>query len=231
MANFSEFLDALIAQSKNKALEKNDIFFLAKCYDSLDQHEKAADLYKLYPAPKFLNDKKAKWTDEEEKELQAYWYTQVQQARQLRLTKKLSEAKKILDALQENKNARQQLMAEKEQNHLLEDNGLYGTAITHWGQFMNNPGLKKNLASDAKLKSIYFDAYYHLAFCWYKYSQTDKVKKAGKDAQFLDKAVDYIIRLETAANKEGWQIVELRFRDLMQNEKVLNDAYKKKKAG
>ena len=251
VANFSEFLDAVIKQTEKKAVEKGDIFFLAKCFDSLDRHEKAAELYALYPAPKFLNvapkkgEKEVKFTEDQEKELQTYWYTQVQQARQLRLSviphdgqkvtdaeklRKLTEAKKILDTLEGHVNARQQIIAAKEQNHVLEDSGLYGKAVAEWSKFMNNPGLKKSLGSDTKIQAIYFDAYYHMTYCYYKFSQTDKVKQANKDALYLDKAVGYIIRLETATSKEGWQLIEHRFRELLDNERVLNDAYKKKKA-
>jgi hypothetical protein len=232
VANFSEFLDALVKQSDKKGLDKSDLFFLARCYDSLDQHEKAAKLYARYPTPKFLDvekKEKEKFTDEEEKELNTYWYVQVMQARQMRLAKKINESKKLLEFLMGHKNARQQLLAEKEQNHLLEDSGVYGTAITRWSSFMNNPSLKSKLGNDAPSKEMYFEAYYHLTYCWYKYSQTEKVVAAGKDAQFLGKAAEYIIRLETASNPEGWQIVGHKFRTLMETEKLLQDAYKRQK--
>ena len=97
VANFSLFFDALARQYETKRLDKGDIFFLARCYDSLDQHEKAGQLYARYSVPKFLDvvkKEKEKFTDAEEKELQTYWFAQVMQARQLRLAKKLPEAKK-----------------------------------------------------------------------------------------------------------------------------------------
>ena len=232
VANFSLFFDALAKQFEAKALDKNDLFFLARCYDSLDQHEKAGQLYARYPAPKILNvvkKDKEKFSDAEEKDLQTYWYVQVMRARQLRLAKKLPQAKKILDDLLAHKNARQQFLAEKEQNHLLEDNALYGTAIIQWSKFMNNPSLKKNMINDPKLKEAYFDAYYHMTWCYYQHSQTEKVKAAGKEAPFLAKAVDYILRLENATNREGWQYVGYKFQSLLQREPVLNEAYQKKK--
>ena len=58
---------------------------------------------------------------------------------------------------------------------------------------MNNPTVKKNMGNDPRLKEAYFDAYYHMTWCYYKHSQTEKVKAAGKEAAFLAKAVDYIL--------------------------------------
>src|SRR5581483_11944835 len=189
-------------------LDVGDIAFLGNFYASLDQQAKAAELYKKLPPPKSLDN--AKLTEAEEKEVQTYWYLQVQYAHALRLSKnelksedevkaRLLEAKKVLDRLMNHKNSRGTMLAEKEQIHILEDSGIYGTAITRWAQFMNNPSLKNKLADDAKLKEIYFEVYYHHAYCWYKYSQEDKVKAAGKEKTFLRRAADYIVRLETSA--------------------------------
>jgi hypothetical protein len=233
--NFTLFLDALVKQG-DKSLERKDLFFLARCYDILDQHDKAATIYGQYPRPANLDvakKEKEVFTDDEERELQSYCYAQVMLARQLRLSKKPVEAKKILDAVAGFKNARQLLQVEREQICLLEDGGLYGTAITRWSTFMNAPALKNDLAVDRERKKIYFDAYYHLAFSYYKYSQLDKVKAAGKEAQYLTKAADYIVRLESIAEKspEGWQEIGHRFEELMRNEKTLHEAYLKQKGG
>ena len=230
-ANFTEFLDALVKQGGK--LERKDLFFLARCYDTLEKHDKAAELYGQYPPPKILNvEKKAKdkFSEDEERELQSYCYAQVMLAKQLRLSKKFAEAKKILDDVSAVKNARQMLHIEREQIYLLEETGLFGTAITRWGGFMASPVFKgKDLSFDPEKKKIYFDAYYHMTFCWYKYSQLDKVKAAGKEVQFLVKAADYIVRLETSMSQEGWQLIGHRFRDLLQTERPLSEAYMKQK--
>ena len=66
--NFSAFIDdvalALLAK-KDKGLDLKDTMFLAKCYASLEEYAKAANLYAKIPPPKFLDKDNLK--EEEEK--------------------------------------------------------------------------------------------------------------------------------------------------------------------
>src|SRR5207237_9863618 len=97
-----------------------------------------------------------------------------------------------------------------ELNQILEDSNLWGNAINKWGEFMKNPGLLKQVATDNNVKKLYFDAYVHNAFCCYKYSQQDSVKAKGKDKEFLKVAANHLLRLEFSANPEGWNLVRDR---------------------
>jgi hypothetical protein len=229
IGSYTAFLDAVRAGQKD--VGPRDLFLMAHLYNTLEQYCKAADLYKQVAPPKFLDKKELDKKEQEEAE--AYWYSQIQYARSLRLCKEqpdnLKKANTVLVALFKQPNFRGHLHAEKEQIHILEDSGLYGNAITRWGKFMNNPTLKEQLPVNAELKEMYFEAYYHHAFCWYKYSQTSKVIAAQKDKQYLRKAVDYAVKLERAANPEGWQIVGQLFRELSAREEPFRVEYEEMK--
>ena len=228
--SFTEFLDGVVKDPGRK-LSKKDLFSLARCYDTLDQHERAASLYAQYPVPEFLNVAKKGFNEAEERELQSYCYAQVMMAKQLRLAKKPAKAKEILDDLAAQKNVRQLLPIEREQIYLLEDAGLFGKAATRWEGFLKSPAFKgTDFLDDSHRVKMYYDGFYHRTLCYYKYSQSDGVKKAGKDGPYLAKAVDFIVRLE-ASGQEGWQMVGHRFRELMLIEPVLQEAYDKQKTG
>jgi hypothetical protein len=248
VTNFSAFVDELAKNPGKTALKPADYFFLARCYDSIAQHCKAAELYGKVAMPKFLdrvankNDKKPLFTEEEEKEVQTYWYSQVQYAKQLRQcpeNKKanLDLADRALNRLLSHANARGHLLAEKEKLYLLEERGLFGRAITAWGKFMANPSLKK--PDDPSAKETYYDAYYHYVYCTFKYSQGKGVKGTTKEKAALRRAADYMLRMENIKNAanpaesgEGWQILGPRFRELMEAEPSLRVQYEdlKKKA-
>ena len=238
LGNFSDFLDALREAGRQEARPQGSVFPGPLLRHPGPARQGGQALRARRPSctrwtPKSpLKSRRARrFSEEEERDLQSYCYAQVMLAKQLRLAKKPTEAQKILDAVVAHKNARQLLQAEREQIYLLEETGFFGTAITRWSQLMNNPTFKgQDLAGDLEKKKIYFDAYYHLTYSWYKYSQLDKVKAAGKDAQFLFKAADYIVRLETSQSPEGWQLVGHRFRELMRNENILHEEYLKLKA-
>ncbi len=231
VASFTSFVDDLAKSAGQKKLQPADYFFLARCYDSLDQHCKAAPLYGKIAAPMFLGRKLNKGEDfkeQEESEIRTYWYAQVRYAGQLRQCTEnkdnLKTAQKVLDNLLGHPNARFQLLAEKETYHILEDMGLYGKASAGWGKFMEK--VKKNLGSDANLKDLYYDAYYHYVFSTYKYSQGAKMKGAKTERFWLRRAADFIVRLE---GTDAWESVGQRFRELLQAEDPLRRQYEELK--
>jgi hypothetical protein len=235
--NFSAFIDELAKKdTKDKGLELKDITFLAKCYASLEEHAKAANLYAQIPAPRALDKDKPK--EDEEKEIATYWLMQIHYAQELRLSahskEDLGKAKRVLDKLKGHKNARLQIYGEVEQIHILEDSGkfglpLYGLAMKGWGAIMSNSALRAKMPDDPNLKELYFNAYYGNAWCLYKHSQTAAALTKGKDKDYLKMAANNIVRLEKSVNQEGWQIVGHRFRELLTNEKKLRDEYEKLK--
>jgi hypothetical protein len=240
VTNFSAFVDQLAKNPGKKKMEPVDYFFLARCYDSLGEHEKAADMYKSIPEPASIA-KKDKLDENEEKEIQTYWYAQIEYARQLRLIKdekdkreaNLSAAYKILSRVKSHPNGRDPLRAEKELIQVVEDSERYGPAVTEWNKFMIGLQRSRN-KDDARVKEMYFDAYYHLVFSTYKYSQTEKAKATGKEKSYLRKAADYILRLERIKDAngqpgEGWQAVGPQLVELMNAEPPLRDMYEELK--
>ncbi len=115
-----------------------------------------------------------------------------------------------------------------EKNFVLEDSDRIGTAIKGWNALMNR--LRERAGQDFEIKQLYFDCYFYNARCWYKYSQSAKVLKDGKEEQFLNSAARYIVNLENAKNKEGWEMVRDKFIDLMDMEPKLKKAYEKLKS-
>jgi hypothetical protein len=237
--NFSTFLDDLAKKdlnNKDRKLDIRDITFLARCYASLEDYGKAANLFAQVPPPKALNKDPLK--DEDEKEVATYWYFQIEYAKALRQSARsrqdLAKAKKVLDRLLEHKNARRVFQAKEEEIHILEDSAkfgapLYGLAMKGWGEIMNNSSLKSAMANDNNLKELYFNAYFGYNACLYKLSQTKDSIAKSKDKEYLAKAANNILRLERSSNQEGWDIVGPRFRELLKTEKKLRDEYEKLK--
>ena len=243
VGNFSALVDEMAKGSDKKGVDPATYFFLARLYDSLDQHQKAADMYAKIPAPKALSKptkigkEEDKITEAEEREIQSYWYSQVQYARQLRQIdgdkrkENLEKAGKVLSDLLRHPHARGHQLAEKEKIFLLQEKEIYGGAATQWEKFMKNPGLAKQMADgDQTAKETYFDAYYQMTYCIYKYSRSDAAKTRKLDKAFLRRAADYICKLELAKNPanpgepgEGWQLIGPRFESLMEGELPLRD--------
>jgi hypothetical protein len=235
--NFTTFLNELANQTDQKAMLQN-LFFIANCYSSLGKHKEAADLYGKIPEPKPDADAKP---EEAEKQVGTYWYIQIQRARELRLAgKEALEAGKVAEAQPHFAEARQVLAkipttyrsfsVQQEDIYLLEDQHLFGAAIKSWSALMNNPHLVKKITTDNEAKKLYFDCYYHFIESWYQYGKYHKV--AADQAKYIRKAADYIVRLETAKNQDGWQLIGSRLRELLQAEPQLRAQYDQlKKAG
>jgi hypothetical protein len=225
--NFSAFLDEL-AKEPDKQGHKEHLLFLASCYASMEKHAEAAKLYAQLPEPKF--DLKKKLDEKEEKELQSYWLTRLAYARSLRLASDLAESKKVLDSILNDPKSAGKFLAEKEQIHLLEDHKVFGTAITRWSQFLQHPALQKGVTDTSRgageqrrMKELYFECFYHYTYCNYMYGKNHKLE--AKKKEYIRKAADLMLRLENAKNREGWEISEGRYRELMRNEPPLEAQY------
>jgi hypothetical protein len=233
---FSRFIDTLAQRGGKTSLTRNDIIFLANCYNSLEEYEKAAKLYAQVQPPPKPKDNSDEANKKYEADRQAYWLMQVLYGAALRKSKQFAQAKKVLDRVLTTKDAVGKLLAEKEEIHLLEDKadkepGLWGNAIKRWGQFLKNPQLRDRLAQDNEAKKVFFESYYHLARAWFKYSQIPKLKGTNREEKYVNIAADYIRRLETAKNQDGWRIAGPLFHELLRQEPVLNQAYERLKKG
>jgi len=225
--NFSAFLEELSKQPGQKGMLQN-LFFLANCYGSLGRHDKAAALYAQIEEPK--SDKGGP----NDKEVATYWYVQLQRAKELRLAgKELLQATMAPDAAKMFAEARnvvakipapfRSFSVQQEEIFQLEDQRLYGTAITRWAALMKSPYLVKQVATDNEAKKLYFDCFYHSIYCWYEYGKNHKVP--AKQTEYIRKAADYIVRLESARNQDGWQLLGDRLRELLRTEAPLRAQY------
>jgi hypothetical protein len=228
VSKFGSFADDLAKQLvySTKNPDMRDIKILSKFYGSLGLYKKAADLYKVVPAPKFLDQKSNKFTDEQEQELWRYWGMRVDYGRLLREAKEYTESNKVLANILAHPNARDQLGAEEEQIHIYEDRDSYGNAIKMWKSYMEKIQKAPDFQNKEYLKKKYFEGYYHNTVCYYKYSQLPKTKESPtKSDDWLLNAAKQILRLETSASREGWNIVGPKFQELLQREKPLRDKY------
>jgi hypothetical protein len=236
IATFSAFIDTLAQRGGKTVLARNDIIFLANCYNSLDEYEKAAKLYAQVQPPAKPKEDSDMAKQKYEQDRQAYWLMQVLYGAALRKSGQLDEAKKVLDRVLNTKDAVGKLLAQKEEIHLIEakaqkNPALWGNAIKGWGQFMKNPQLRERLAQDNEAKKVFFESYVSLTRAWFKYSQTPKIKGTKGEEKYVNIAADYIRKLETARNQDGWRIAEPRFRELLREEPILNKAYERLKKG
>jgi hypothetical protein len=216
-------LDELARNPYKRPAYLKTMQFVADTYAGLDRHEDAARLYQKYPEP---------GPEAPAREVQNYWYLQVMSARQLRLGRDFAAARKVLDRVAAHPQGRKQILAEKEQVHLLEDQRQYAQAANRWGKFMNQPAVAGQVADNEPMRKLYFDCYYHFAFCYYQAGLQQK--SAAKKRDYVRKAAGYVVALESHQNQSGWLLVGPRFRDLLEAEAPLREQYealKKERGG
>ncbi len=231
--NFSQFLDELTKELGAKSTPEQ-VAFLAGCYSSLERHAEAAKLFARLPEPK-IDPKKKDLTKEEHKELQDYWLTQVNYGRSLRLAKQFPEARKVLSRILTTPHARGQFLAEKEDILMLEDQALYGTAVTRWSKYKSHPTLQQALktleTADAteqkRINELYYDAGYHYAYCMFMYGKTNKVPATQE--KWINRAALEVVRLE--AIPAAREAIGARLQELLRSEPLLMAEYTKMKQG
>jgi len=146
--------------------------------------------------------------------VQTYWYARVSYARQLRLMQGCKgESRKGVQDPQEimtNPKARQHMRADFERNLVLEDLDppRYGTAITSWGKFLANQAILGRHRKEKRIRASrnVLRRLTHYVGCCFKYSQLEDTAKKGQDEVYLNRAADWIVRMELD-NPDGWQIV------------------------
>jgi hypothetical protein len=230
-ARFGKFLDVLARDLDAKLLgDRPFVLFLAASYVNVDKHDAACKLLEQVAAPKL--DPKKKATAQEQRELQEYWQAQGLYGRSLRLAHKYKESRKVLERIVKTSGAGGQFQAQKELNYLLEDEGEWGTAITAWNDYLENPGLRAVLLDDrAKAadrqyaKEQYFDGFYHFILCNYRYGLAHNERE--KHDLFIAKAASLIHGLKTHKNPEGWNLVEPRVMELLRDAPELRAAVEK----
>jgi hypothetical protein len=229
MERFDIFLQALGKDDPKLMADRQFMVFLATTYASLDKNAEAAKLFAKIPEPKF--DSKKKLTPQEQRELDDYWLLQATYARSLRQAKQYGEARKVLERILKESRFAGRFQAEKEMNHVLEDEGDYGRAVSAWSDYLENPGLREVLVNPRSkagelrtAKELYFDGYYHFIYCYFQFGKTHTTE--AKRKEFIDKAGSMIAGLEASKDRDGWEIIGPRLEELMSREPALRAAYK-----
>ncbi len=236
VGKFSGFLEEIDKEYQKKGYDAGSAIMLAKAFDSLDLHEKAADVYGRYPAPKFIDNKKL--TDEEDAKVGTFWYFQIEQARSLRQSveslkkddpkkvQTLKSALDVLDKLYKHPNSKNQFLANMEKNQIWEEQGAYAACIKAWKAVVDNQNLRNQAAKgDADAKRLYFSAYFYQTRVTYKYGAYDAKVKNGQ--AFIDLAAKAALKLQFASSADGWEIAGPMYLALIRDEEPFRKAYEK----
>ena len=203
--------------------------FLGNFYASLNNYKEAAKYFEKVPRPKIDEKKKLdKFDKKEVKELGQYFLMRVLYGRTLRLDNQFPEAKKALEGVLKDPQSMGKFLAMKELADLGGRRRPLGNAITAWSNFMKNPSLMaalndpgKTVAEQRRMKEVYFEGFYHFAYCNFMYGKNYKktTTKADKKDFFIKRTADKILQLERI--REGWEIAGPRFLELLTNEPLL----------
>ncbi|HLJ93225.1 MAG TPA: hypothetical protein VKU02_08555 [Gemmataceae bacterium] len=208
VTNFSLFL-AELAKQHEKSAKPEMTLFLGQSYSSLDQHGKAAELFRSIPpeAPPALS----------------HW-ARILYVRELRLGKEFAKAEAALKELSATDWGKQHLEVRKEGILLLEDQQKYQLsrtegAIPQWNQLMLS--LRPKL-QDNKIKEQYFDCYCHLTYCIFQ-NALKKSDKKQRDKE-IRTAASFIARFEDQTDS-GIEPYKQRLQELRKQDPLLQEAY------
>ncbi|GEM_PF-1933861 len=177
VAAYTKFIDAVAVSMLSKRPDIPDYIFLAKAYVTLEQPQKAADLYAKVPMPKItslltqetkkrelakqspltneeIKDRKSKLTKADLRENADYWYLRIQYCRALRENKEFKKAYAELEGAVTHPFGEHVILAEIEKNFVLEDSGILGRAIEGWNGAMKRLGERIAYDNDAKNKLL-----------------------------------------------------------------------------
>lgn len=229
--SFLAFLDTLAKQPDLvvEALKKDEkiddrvpiVVFLATSYSSLNRHDKAADLLGRIP-------EKAK----------SYRAIQVMQLRETRQdardlqgeprTKALDNVKKQLNTLLETEWGKQSIDLERERLNLLEDLEIFGGekgATQGWNALMQRLRKRDPQLQDTKIRDQYYEAYYHLVFCFYKNAL--RIPDEKKRADSIARSAKFIVSLESNQPDMGGEVYKKQYEELLKKEPPLKAEYEK----
>jgi hypothetical protein len=226
-ASFSSFLDSLASQPA-KDLKPEVIRFLAFSYAGLDQHAKAAELLAKVPKPEpSKNPDPATKAAEDQRNEALHQDVRLLYARELRLAKQFDEADKVLKEMLATEQGKRSIGVQKELIFLLEDQEKYVPAFKAWDKLMKeklHPRLQ-----DARYKEQYYEAYYHLTFCYYKYAS--KLTDENKKQAAIKRAAGFITKLEGSVPDRGGEALRKKYDELLEKEPDLKQRYEELKNG
>jgi hypothetical protein len=224
VGNFSQFLEVL-AKQQEKNPKPEVLLFLAQSYSSLENHARAAELASQIPEPRPDEGKK----EADPKQVALCRFARILFARELRLNKELDKAELVLKEIRGTKWGEHNIDVQKEGIQILEDQEKYVLpgkqqgAVFEWSRLMQSLRPRMN---DNKVKEHYFDCYYHLAYCYYKYAL--KLPDPKKRQRNLRVAANYIYQLEKHQDAAA-DPCRKRFEELLEKEPPLKEQYEQLK--
>lgn len=152
-------------------------------------------------------------------------------ARELRLEKKFSEARKVLDGLVPEGRART-YPEWRELALTWSDEKKFGAAAKVWSDLISSFGAKPDF-SNAQIKFNYFEARYEYSWCMYMYAKhIEDPKLLEKKPEYLRRVAKLIVELEEHYPDFGADPLKKRYDELLKNDDLrqVYDAYKKERA-
>lgn len=225
---FSKFLDQIASQPK---LPTTMTLFLAQGYASIDLNAKSVELLenllKSLPEP----------TGNDPSDTKTKTYRQIQYtlAKTYRQAKNYEKAKEYLEKLIGTGQAKgpffSSIEARKERAYLYEDQGDFRNGVAYWttmarmfGEPLPPPNPKND--SDARKRSLYFDLFFEAQRCSAKaYNSLDKNKSAKQIDDGFGKIAQRFYDMENK-NPDLSTTLKDKMRDLMEENKILQDKYK-----
>jgi hypothetical protein len=215
---YSAVLNGLKQQQQK--LTPEFVFLLARAYAEMDKHGEAAGLLDKVPEPK---------AGAPANEVKFHHAVRLMLARELRLSKELEKAEKVLDEITGTKEkpgwGARDLEALKERGHLLEAQEKYAPAFNLWAQLVRQ--LVKQANTDNAKKEHYLECYYHMTWCLYKHGQG--LDSAEKKAKAVRDAAQQIVQVERRWEGFGSDASKKRYTDLLNAEPALKEAYEQLK--
>jgi hypothetical protein len=220
VASFSSFLAELGKQQKDPSPEL--LRTLAEAYASLDLHDQALDFAHKVTEPREEGGQPA-----DPRKVANYRAARLLELKELRLAGKLDQAEALLGEIQQTSWAKEYLETEKERIHLTAARGKLAAAYLDWNKLVG--ALVRKIRSQPGAKDQYFECYFYLTECYFKYAQG--LADEAKRDEAIRRAASFITRLEGSWPDLGGPESRARFEDLLERAPVLKEQYDKLKSG
>jgi hypothetical protein len=217
VANFTQLLGDIVKSTPDPS--PRFVAQLARCYSTMGQHQKAAELLQGVPSAKTGGD------------VTLYRGIRLMLVRELRQARDIKKAQEVLAEIMGTRDkpawGSRDVNALKEKMLLLEEDGDYVGAARLATTLVDY--LKKKVDTDNAMKEPYLECYFHMTYSMYKHGQA--AGDAAEKEKMLKKAAGQIVELERKWEGFGSDTSRRRFEELLGKESPLKERYEQLKAG
>jgi hypothetical protein len=192
---FAQLLDDIALEPQARQ-SRSAIRFLAHSYSILGRHGQAADLLDAIANPGGNNPE--------------HQSLRVLQVRELRLARRLDEAREKLRHILKTDAGRKSLDANKELASLWEDREDYAAAMRAWSDLMN--AVRPQMDRNPRLQDLYYECYFHVVLCMCR--SADKMTDPAKKREEYRKAGHWYLKLRQLKEDMGGPELTKRYLDL-----------------